>query len=298
MFPRIALFSVSLLWGISFVFTKGYLHVLNPITFTAYSFLISGVFFLCIVLFRDRFDWFTANKKISFRLREGVLLGILLFFLEMPQTIGLSETTAANTAFITALGVLLIPFLERALYGHKIRLFTIAALAIAFWGTHLLTGGIQHFNEGDIWIVIAAIGCLFYMVYSDHFEKEKSSDMAVLCSQQFLTIGIISLFVAFISRAPLGLQTSDGSWTPLVVLTILFTFIPYLLLQWAERYADEIKITFYSILEPLIGGIAAWTIGAEKATPSMVFGGALIVLAIAFSEYHRSNKKLSRFSKK
>ena len=285
MLPRIALFSVSFLWGISFVFTKGYLDVLNPITFTAYTFLVLGFLFLAIVLFK--------GKKFSFRLREGVLLGAMLFLLEAPQTIGLSQTTAANTAFITALGILLIPFLERALYGHKIKFVTLFALAIAFGGMHLLTGGIQHFNEGDMWVVVAAVGALFYMVFSEHFEKEKKSDMSVLCAQQFLAVGAISLLVAFISKAPLGLQTADGSWLPFIYLTVFFSVIPYILLQWAERYADEVKITFYSTLEPLVGGMAAWTIGAEIATPSMVFGGALIVLALMLSEYRRSGLKKS-----
>ncbi len=167
MLPRIALFLVSFLWGISFVFQKGYLKVLNPITFTAYTFLVLGFLFLGIVLFK--------GKKFSFRLREGILLGAMLFLLEAPQSIGLLRTTAANTAFITALGVLLIPFLERVLYKHKIRLVTLIALAIAFLGTHLLTGGIQNFNEGDIWVVVAALGALFYMVFSEHFEKEKKA---------------------------------------------------------------------------------------------------------------------------
>ncbi|MBI4160458.1 MAG: EamA family transporter [Candidatus Yanofskybacteria bacterium] len=283
MFPRIALFLVSFLWGISFVFTKGYLEVLNPITFTAYSFLISGLFFLLIVFYQ--------GKKFSFRLREGILLGVLLFFLEVPQMIGLSLTTAANTAFISVFGILLIPFLERVLYKHKIKLTTFIALITAFSGAYFLTGGIEHFSAGDIWVVIGAIGCLFYMVYSDNFEKEKKSDMAVLCSQQFIIVGAISLFVAIVSRAPLGLQIPDGSWMPFIALTFFFTLIPYLLLQWAERYADEVKITFYNALEPLVGGVAAWTIGAEKATPPMVFGGGLIILALVISEYHRSGSR-------
>ncbi len=216
--------------------------------------------------------------------------------MEASQNIGLSKTTAANTAFITSLGILLIPFLEWLIYKHKIKLVTFIALAIAFLGMHLLTGGIQYFNEGDIWIVIAAIGCLFYMVYSEHFEKEEKSDMAVLCAQQFLTVGFISLLASLILKAPLGLQTADGSWMPLIVLTFSFYFIPYILLQWAERYADEVKITFYSILEPLIGGAAAWTIGAEKATVSMVFGGALIIFALILSEFHRHGKNISKNS--
>ncbi|KKW19211.1 MAG: hypothetical protein UY63_C0018G0032 [Parcubacteria group bacterium GW2011_GWA2_51_10] len=74
---------------------------------------------------------------------------------------------------------------------------------------------------------------------------------------------------------------------PLIWLTLFFTIVPYFFVQFAERYADEIEATFYGILEPLIGGVAAWTIGAESFTYVTVVGGILIVLALFVSEYHR-----------
>ena len=276
---RGALFLVSFLWGISFVFTKGYLKTLDPVTFTAYNFLISGVIFSLIVWWR--------GHKLTFRLYEGVVLGFFLFLLEVPQMIGLSETTAANTAFITSLGILFIPFLEWLLYKHKIAIMTYAALFIAFLGVFLLTGGIAYFNRGDLWIALSAVGCLFYMVFSNHFEQEKKSGTLVLCTQQFLVTGTLALFVALILKIPLGLEVQGGSWLPLIVLTLSFTLIPYLLVQWAERSANEVEITFYSILEPVVGGLAAWTIGQEIPTLAMLLGGLLIVGALIISESRR-----------
>lgn len=284
MVPRIALFFVSFLWGTSFVFTKGYLEVMNPLVFTGYSFLLSGLFFLVVVRYQ--------KKRFAFRLREGIILGILLFFMEGPQMVGLSQTTAANTAFITSLGILLIPILEWLVYKRPVKRATILALVIAFLGIHLLTGGVEQFSQGDLWVVLAALGTLFYMVALDHYEKEKNSTMMVLCAQQFIVVGIVSLAAAYVSSAPFGITDPAGSWWPFVWLTIIFTLIPYLLLQWAERYANEVQITFYSILEPLIGGAAAWTIGAELASPSMMMGGALIVLALIISEYVNRHKSL------
>lgn len=277
--PRFALFLVAFLWGISFVYTKPYLLAMNPIAFTAYNFLIAGLIFYFIA--RGR------RLKLSFRLREGIILGVFLFFTEAPQMIGLSGTTAANTVFLQTLGILLIPILERLMYGRRIAIVTIVALVVALVGANLLTGGVTHFNQGDMWNVLSALGFLFYIVFLGHFEKEKKSGVLVLCTQQFLTCGILSLIAALVVNAPLGLQTTHASWTPLIVLTLLFTLVPYLLLQWAEKYASEVETTFYSILEPLIGGIAAWTIGAEIATPAMAFGGALIVAALILSEFHR-----------
>lgn len=276
---RVALFFVSFLWGISFVFTKRYLEVIDPIAFTAYTFLISGGFFYVLTLLR--------GKRIAFRFREGLLLGILIYFLEVPQTIGLSQTTAANTAFITAIGVLFIPFLTYLLYRHPIHVSTWVALPIAFVGVNLLTGGIREFNQGDLWVVLAAIGCLFYIVFTEHFEKERGADLFALCAQQFLVVGVVSLSTAVIAGSELGLRSADASWVPLIWLTVLFTLIPYLLLQFAERFADEVDTTFYGVLEPLVGGAAAWTIGAEAVTSAMLFGGILIVVALIISEYHR-----------
>lgn len=277
MYARIALFFVSLLWGLSFVFTKGYLEIMNPIVFTGYSFLACGLIFLLILRFQ--------KKKFRFRLREGIILGVFLFLMEGPQMIGLSETTAANTAFITSLGILLIPLLEWALYGHRIKRGTIVALLCALVGIHYLTGGINSFNMGDMWVVVAAIGCLFYMVVLDHYEKEKNSSLAVLCAQQFITVGVVSLVAAYLVNAPFGVTGAGIElWWPFIWITVVFNLIPYLLLQWAEKYADEVQVTFYSILEPLIGGLAAWTIGAEFANPSMVAGGALIIVALIISE--------------
>lgn len=278
---KTALFLVSFLWGTSFVFTKQYLEVIDPVTFTAYTFLISGFFLLLVNVLR--------GKKIAFRFREGLLLGIFIFFLEVPQTIGLSQTTAANTAFITAVGMLFIPFLTYLLYKHPIHGSTWVALLTAFVGVNLLTGGIHAFNQGDLWVVAAAIGCLFYIVFTEHFEKEKGSDVISLCTQQFLVVGVVSFLAAIISGSDLGLKSAQASWVPLIWLTILFTLIPYLLLQFAERFADELDTTFYGVLEPLVGGAAAWTIGAEAVTMPMIVGGVLIVLALILSEYHRPN---------
>jgi drug/metabolite transporter (DMT)-like permease len=289
MYSRIALFFVSLLWGLSFVFTKDYLEVMNPLVFTGYSFLLSGIFFVAVAAYQ--------KKKLSFRLREGILLGVLLFLMEGPQMIGLSETTAANTAFITSVGILLIPILEWLIYKRDLKRATIFALVVALVGIHLLTGGVNNFNVGDVWIVLAAFGALFYMVYLDHFEKEKNSTMMVLCAQQFLTVGVVSLVIAYVSNAPFGYISGEGSLVPFFWLTLIFTLVPYLLLQWAERSADEVQVTFYSVLEPVVGGLAAWTIGPELATPGMMLGGGLIVFALLVTEFanrHHTLRHLRR----
>lgn len=276
---RWALFFVSFFWGISFIFIKPYLTVIHPLVFTAWSFLLSaGLFFL---LSRG---W--SKETWSFRLHEGVILGILMFCLQAPQMVGLSETSAANTAFITSFGILLIPLAERVLYRKMVTSHTWGALLVACLGLYYLTGGVIGFGRGDMWVFFAAIGCMLYMVYSDHCEKEKRSDFLVLCTQQSLTAGFLSLCVLAVFGVPLPIPSSAIIF-PIVFLAIPFFFVPFLLIQWAERYASEVEITFYSILEPVIGGLAAWTIGHESPTLAMIVGGVLVVGSLIISEVRK-----------
>ena len=273
---KLALFFVSFFWGVSFIFTKQYLEVIHPLLFTAWTFLLAGGIFFILAKGRSK-------QPLTFRLREGMILGVFLFFLEAPQMIGLSETSAANTAFITSLGILLIPLAEWVIYRRAVTLYTWLALLVAGFGLYYLTGGIGVMNRGDAWVILAALGCMLYMVYSDHYEKEERSDLFVLCTQQFLTVGLLALGMAFLTQVSIVVIPSH-LYMPLVYLTLFFTFVPYLLIQWAERYASEVEVTFYGILEPVIGGIAAWTIGRESPTLMMVIGGILVIGALIVSE--------------
>ena len=61
--------------------------------------------------------------------------------------------------------------------------------------------------------------------------------------------------------------------------------------------------TFIYALEPLFGGIFAWTLGGEPVTAWKIFGGFLVVTALIISQlhwrvlFHRNAKELLIASK-
>ena len=66
-------------------------------------------------------------------------IGIVLALGYLCQTLGLCNTTATNSGFITGLFVVTTPIINRLLFGVKIRPIFWAAVAVSLVGLYLLT---------------------------------------------------------------------------------------------------------------------------------------------------------------
>jgi drug/metabolite transporter (DMT)-like permease len=65
---------------------------------------------------------------------------------------------------------------------------------------------------------------------------------------------------------------------------LVFTTIPYVIIQWASRYADEMIATIYDgVVEPLTGAILSWIIFKDATTVLQVVGGMIMILSFVFA---------------
>ena len=97
---HIGLFYAAAIWGSTFYLVKQAIADVHPITLIAYRFLIAGAILLGFLL---------ATRRPLFRgFGRGLILGVIIWLLYVPQTIGLGMTTAANSGFITGLFVVFI----------------------------------------------------------------------------------------------------------------------------------------------------------------------------------------------
>lgn len=274
--PLIAVFCVALSWGWSFSYVKGVLDVIPPLVFVGWSFLLSGLFFFVVAVFR--------GEPLLFRWREGLVLGFFLFLLEGLQKIGLSGTSAGNTAFISEIGILVIPIMEWLFFKKFLRRAHVFALILAFFGLYELTGGIHHLTSGDLFVLACAFACAAYIMITDRYEKESASNIITLCAQQFLFVAAISFSCASVLDVPIVIHDTHAI-TQLVFLTIITMLFPYFLVQWAQRYVNDMRAAFTYSLEPVFGGAFAWTIGGEQATPWMLVGAVCMFSAMIIVQY-------------
>lgn len=282
-FPRLEFLLAALLWGSSFAFQKTLFGNISPVGFTFWNFFIPFIFLFVIVLFR--------KQSILYKYKEGLILGALLFLLEILQMYGLKYSSAANTAFISNIGMLMIPLLGFVLYKHKVRKVDMIALALALSGMYLLVGGISSFHMGDFLLLLSALAIGFYFLYSEVFEGEKQSHMLVLCTQQFFVISFLcALMIVLMPDEVFSVES--GIFFSLGWQIAAFTLIPYLLIQMASKKSNEMTAAMYDgVVEPLVGGIVAWGLFKEVATPTMIVGGLVMVVSFAIANIFYRKKR-------
>lgn len=288
-YAKIATVLVAFLWGSSFAFQKGFLEVINPVTFTFYNFLLTGIIFLLYSLFK--------KKNIFYRLKEGLVLGFLITGMEIAQMYGLHLSTAANTSFISNLGMLFIPYLGYLIFRHCVTVVDSFALCGAGVGMYFLVGGVNGVSYGDFFLLMSAFFMAFYFLMSERYEAEKGSHLSVLCAQQFLTVSLVSGLIMLFGDSMFSIQTTVLS--NFVVLILVFTALPYALIQWSSKYTNEMTVSMYDgVVEPLVGGIVAWVIFSESTTTSQVIGGLGMVFAFAMSALYTRRHSLLKEPKK
>jgi len=278
-FPRktlladLGLVYCAAIWGSTFILVKSSLAHIDALAMVAYRFLLAALVAGLFLLFQ--------RKALFKDFRQGVVLGVVLAFLYIPQTIGLKFTSAANSAFITGLFVAFAPPLSILLLRERTRRAQWVAVGISLVGLWLLTGGLSQVNMGDIITLSAAFTYALHIILTDRFITARY-DLYRLIFQQLLVVGIISLLAGLVAGRPLGV---GGTETALVVvfLALFPTFSAFLIQIRAQQFTSPVKVSLIFALEPVFAGIFAWTLGGEAFIPLRALGGLLIFLAIVVS---------------
>ena len=272
-FAHLGLFYAAAIWGSTFYLVKEAIADVHPVTLIAYRFLIAGTLLLGFLL--------ATRRPLLRGLSRGVILGIIIWLLYVPQTIGLGMTTAANSGFITGLFVVFIPvFLAIIFRANPPRLEWLAA-AVAISGLWVLTGGLRQMNAGDALTLIATVTYALHVLLTDKYMKEGADAVTITC-QQFFVVGVLSALTIAFLRIPLKVDTSRA--TGIIVFLALFpTLSAYVIQVLAQRVIAPVRVSLIFAFEPVFAGVFAWTLGGETMNSSGAIGGLLIFLALVIS---------------
>ena len=78
---KLIFFIAAILWGASYSIQKPLLAHINPITYTFWSFFLSGLIFLIYAIYK--------KIPITYRWREGIILGVFISGMEILEMVGL-----------------------------------------------------------------------------------------------------------------------------------------------------------------------------------------------------------------
>ena len=281
---EIGLIITAIIWGSGFVGSAVALEYYTPYQILAGRFLI-GVLILGIV-FNKRLKTIKKSTLI-----KGSILGIFLYIAFVLQTVGLQYTTPSKNAFLTAINVVIVPFIGLIIYKKKIDVFELGGAFIAMIGVAVLSLKFSsEINIGDLLTICCAFAFAFHIFYTSKFVKDE--DPIQLTIIQMMVAAVIG-FVVVVFKGETTFSTQPNGLIPLLYLAIFSTTIAFLLQTIAQKYITETKAAIILATESFWGMAFSITILSEVMTAKMGIGAILILGAIVLSE-----TKLSFLKKK
>jgi len=145
------LVTVTLLAAISWMFSKEAVLLMPPLLFMALRFLVAGGFLAVIA-------WRPLTRLTADQLKRGVGVGLVFGIAMSFWVMGLFHATSMGEgAFITSLGVVIVPIIARLAFKEVQPASTWFAIPVAVAGLALLSlrNGFQP-ESGQIFFAVAA----------------------------------------------------------------------------------------------------------------------------------------------
>lgn len=271
--PRLALLLTTLIWGATFPATKAALDQIPPCSFLLLRFflgtLLVGVWFVVV---RRQLH---CDRAV---LGASAIATVFLFLGYGLQTVGLRYTSASNSAFLTALYVVIVPLMLRR-FGGRVLLAT----AIAVAGLWLLIKPNASMNVGDLMTLGCAVAFAGHIVCLERFTRKH--DAPSLLAWQMAAMTLLLLL------APWWEQASASAFVPTAVLLIGLGITgglatgAFAVQMWAQQVvpAEQVALVFAS--EPVYAAWLSWYFLGETLDLQGWVGNALILLALVIGAF-------------
>jgi drug/metabolite transporter (DMT)-like permease len=271
----VALASIALLWGSTFVIVKNALDEVSPILYLALRFAVASAVLFPLALRHGPIrpaDW-----------PAGLFTGLALFAGYALQTVGLQWTSPGKSGFLTGLYILFVPVLSAVGYRKPPLRSEWLAIALGLTGMWLLTGAGRSFSfgAGDL----LTIGCAFaYAVHILLLGRYAPTQPPVRLASLQLVVCAVAAGASFWWLEQPYLRWSPSVLVAVLVTGILATAVAFLLQTWAQRHTTATRAAILFSLEPLFALLVSWLVGAERLTTPMLAGAGLILLSILLAE--------------
>jgi drug/metabolite transporter (DMT)-like permease len=278
----IALLGVGFVWGAAFVLMKDAIVLQPYMDFLATRFTIAA---LAMILLRP----LVSLRFEAGDLKYGGLIGVVLAFGYITQTIGLELTTAATSGFLTGLYVIFTPLIAWLFVRRKISgkvaigvLFSIVGMAI-FSGAATST----EFQIGQIWLVVCAVLYAIHILLLGHYGKTRNSYRFAM------------LQIAFVAIVTWGFALVDGYqpppnfevWFAVLFTALLSTVLAFWIQTWAQTLLDPARVALLITSEVIFTAALAIGLGQEPLTLAIVVGGGMMLTAMLIVEWPRKGDK-------
>ena len=281
LFWKLLLVMAALIWGSSTFIMKDTLNVLPTFLLLASRFIPAAS--ILFALFRKRVLAHLNRRNLV----VGLGMGVIMWMAYGLQTLGLNETTAGKSAFLTGVYCIMVPFLSYLLSREPITRYNVGAALLCLGGIGLVALDNLTVGVGDALTLACAF---FYALQIAVVSKYgRDLDVNVITFWMFLAVGTLSALTSALTET----QPPLSVWGPevfgvLVFLSVICTCGCLLVQNTALAHVPASTGSLLLCLESPSGVFFSVVFTGEVLTGRLVAGFALIFCSIVLSETHFS----------
>jgi drug/metabolite transporter (DMT)-like permease len=265
----LALLLVSAAWGFAFVVMKPAIErqSVNNFLFTRFSMAV-----LVMILIRPQVLKFFTKELLLRGFAAGFLLGGGYIF----QTVGLANTGAAITGFVTGLYVVLTPLFAGLIFKERVSKNTWLYVFMATIGLALLSLKGWSIGFGELMVFFSAIAFAAHITALSKWSAGR--DVYAMTITQLTMCaamtGVASAFEGY-SAPP-----DSGVWAVVVFTAVFATAIAFIVQTWSQAHMSATKVAVILTMEVVFAAFFAIIFAGERLTLQAALGGILVVTAM------------------
>ncbi len=299
------LIMVTLVAAISWMFSKEAIALMPPLLFMGLRFLLAAAFLAC--LGRRQLRQLT-REHILRSARVGLVFGLGMLF----WVLGLAHSESMGEgAFLTSLGVLIVPIVARVFFAEPVPRSTWLAIPVALLGMVMLS--LAHgfaVSAGQLYYLVAAIALAVFFTLNTRAAtitmRRASSrqaaaamtavDPLALTIIALTSVGLVTLLCSLLFEST---QAQDVQWTFdvffwLFASAILGTATRFWLQTYAQSLTTQTSGAVMLILEPIwVALFAALWFGETLATLQLL-GCVMIFFALLVNRWQMLRSIVTR----
>jgi drug/metabolite transporter (DMT)-like permease len=276
---------IAFIWGTAFVAQKeGNAHI-GPILFVAVRFAAAAAFLAPWALWEVRRSGAGRSPALSRSDWSGAgWIGLCLCVGCWLQQIGLQTTTATNAGFMTAVYLVIVPFVAWGFSGQPPRALVLLACVVALLGAWLMGAGPEpgQWSRGDLIILGADLVWAVHITLVGHCRGMSARPMLLSFVQCAIT-ALLSLPVALLWQ-PAGLDALRAALPAIAYAGIVSSGFAFTLQIVAQRHTPAAEAALIMSLESVFAAIAGALLLHESLSLRASMGACLILLGVVLME--------------
>lgn len=281
----ILLFATAI-WGSTFIFQRLASAGIGPFTFQASRCLLGALVLLPVIwLFdkkkQDGKTYFArwADKKLWL---GGLLCGIPLFLACNLQQMGLADTDAGKSAFLTAMYIVIVPIIGIFL-KKKPSILIPVSVVLAVAGLYCLSCvGVTAISVSDLLLVACAVMFAVQITFVDIYAG--SVDPLRLNVAQVLVCTALSALSAIVFQEEITWQAIGGNWIPIAYAGVLSMGAAYGMQIIGQRDVEPATASLIMSMEAVFAVLCGALFLHETMTKWEVLGCVLLFIAVVLPQ--------------